>query len=109
MAELTDPADHAAVRVEVWEEDKTPVIRLSGELDMTSVEQVRPAIDAAVGSKAERVVFDAGGLEFIDSSGIALLVSVTRHVREVEVRSPHPIVRRIIELTGLDQILQITP
>jgi anti-anti-sigma factor len=108
MAELTDPADQAPVRVEVREENKTPVIRLSGELDMTSVEQVRSAIDATVGAETERIVFDAADLEFIDSSGIALLVSVTRGVREVEVRNPHPIVRRIIELTGLDQILQIT-
>ena len=40
-------------------------------------------------------MFDISGLEFMDSSGIALLVSATRKARHVEVRHPTPIVRRL--------------
>ncbi len=85
------------------------VIRLSGELDMISVERVRAVIDKALAGQNERLIFDVSELEFMDSSGIALLISVTRKVPAVEVRNPTAIVRRIIELTGLTEILRMTP
>jgi anti-anti-sigma factor len=43
----------------------------------------------------------------MDSSGIALLLSVARRVPDVQLHSPSPIVRRLIELTGLEQTLRI--
>lgn len=109
MAELADPADQAPDHAEVREESGIPVIRLPRELDMCSARQVRSAIDAALGSGTERLIFDATPVEFMDSSGIALLVSATNQMQEVEVRNPSPIVRRLIELTGLDEILRLTP
>jgi anti-sigma B factor antagonist len=108
MAEL-DPADEPYCAAEVSTENGTVVIRLSGELDMVSVENVRPVIEQAPAGENEGLVFDVSELEFMDSSGIALLISVTRKVRTVEVRNPTAIVRRIIELTGLTEILFMVP
>ncbi len=108
MAEL-DAAGEAYCAVDVSREDGVPVIRLSGELDMVSVEGVRSAVAEALSAENEKLVFDVRELEFMDSSGIALLVSATRKVRKVEVRNPTPIVRRIIELTGLTDILLMVP
>jgi anti-sigma B factor antagonist len=108
MAEL-DPADEAYCAAELSREDGTAVIRLSGELDMVSVENVRSIIEGAQAGQSDRLVFEVSGLEFMDSSGIALLISATRKVRSVEVRNPTAIVRRIIELTGLTDILIMVP
>jgi anti-sigma B factor antagonist len=108
MAEL-DPADQAYCAADVSRENAVAVIRLSGELDMVSVERVRAVIDEALASENERLVFDVSELEFMDSSGIALLISVTRKVPAVEVRDPTATVRRIIELTGLTEILRMIP
>jgi anti-sigma B factor antagonist len=107
MADL-DPADQAVTVASVREEDGTPVVYLSGELDLTNAGQLSAAIDAALGSYPGRLVLDASGLTFIDSSGIVLLVSATQRVQEVQVRDPSPIVRRLIELTGLSKVLRIT-
>lgn len=107
MADL-DPADQAPAVAQVREENGIPVIWLSGELDITTVGQARAAIDAAIASHPGRTVLDASSLEYIDSSGIALLVRVTRKAQDVQVRNPSPIVRRLIELTGLSEILKIT-
>jgi anti-sigma B factor antagonist len=74
-----------------------------------TAERVRSAVEAALSGASERLVFDISGLEFMDSSGIALLVSATRKARNVEVRHPTPIVRRLIELTGLTEILLMVP
>ena len=86
-----------------------PVLSIAGELDMISAEQVRFVIEDALAGETDRVVVETGELEFMDSSGIALLLSVARKVREVELREPSPIVRRLIQLTGLDQILHVVP
>jgi anti-sigma B factor antagonist len=107
MADLDSPEQGALV-VDVRDENGTAVICLSGELDMTSVNQARAAIDAALSSRPGRVILDASGLEYMDSSGIALMALVARMAQEVQVRNPTPIVRQLIELTGLSEILQIT-
>jgi anti-sigma B factor antagonist len=107
MADL-DPVAQAAPVASVREEDGTPVVYLSGELDLTSAGQFSAAIDAALGSQPGTLILDASGLKFMDSSGIVLLVSATQRVPEVQVRDPSPIVRRLIELTGLSKVLRIT-
>jgi anti-sigma B factor antagonist len=107
MADL-DPADQAATVASVREEDGTPVVYLSGELDLTNAGQFSTALDAALGSHPRRLILDASALTFMDSSGIVLLVSATQRVQEVQVRDPSPVVRRLIELTGLSDVLRIT-
>ena len=106
MAEL-EPPGHDALTIDVREEDGNAVIRLVGDLDMASVDQARAAIDAALAGQPRRVVLDASALDYTDSSGIALLVQVTRRTRQVQVRNPSPVVRQLIELTGLSEILDI--
>lgn len=86
-----------------------PVIRLSGELDMVSVERVRSVVEGALTAEDDRLAFDVSELEFMDSSGIALLVSAAKRARQVELRHPTPIVRRLIELTGLTELLLMVP
>ena len=106
MAEL-DPACEAGTVASVREENVTPVVWLSGELDLTSTGQFSAAIDAALGSDPHRLILDASGLTFMDSSGIVLLISAAQRVQEVQVRDPSPTVRRLIELTGLTKVLRI--
>ena len=62
-----------------------------------------------VSSETERLIFDLEGLRFMDSSGIAMFVSVARKVREVELRNPSAIVRRLFELTGLANTFRVVP
>lgn len=106
MADL-DPAGEAGYVASVREENGTPVVWLSGELDLTSSARFAAAIDAALGSDPDRLILDASRLTFMDSSGIVLLISAAQRVQEVQVRDPSPIVRRLIELTGLTKVLRI--
>jgi anti-sigma B factor antagonist len=108
MAER-EPTDEAYCAVDVATEDGVPVIRLSGELDMVSLERVRPVVEEVLAAGNDRLAFDVGELAFMDSSGVALLVSATQKARQVELRHPTPIVRRLIELTGLTELLLIVP
>ncbi len=91
--------------------DPSGVLTLSiaGELDLASVESVLETIDEELNGNPERVVLDLGGLTFMDSSGIAMMLQVSQRVGNMEVRNVTPIVRRVIEATGLVEVLGLEP
>ena len=55
------------------------------------------------------LVVDLTKLEFMDSSGIAMLLKIAARVDSVEIRNPSNAVRRIIECTGLTDVLHLDP
>ncbi len=71
--------------------DSSGVLTLSiaGELDLASVESVHEAIEEAVNGNPERIVFDLGGVTFMDSSGIAMMLQVSKRVGNVESSQRH--------------------
>jgi anti-sigma B factor antagonist len=84
-----------------------PVIAVSGELDLTNAQELRAVVDAALVSGPTRLVFDLEGLEFVDSSGIAVMIYAANHVEEVELQRVSSIVERIIDATGLSAIFRV--
>jgi len=86
-----------------------PVIRVAGDLDIASVERLRSAVDAAMAERPERLTFDVSALRFMDSAGIAVMLSAARNVSSVRLQSPVPAVRRVVELTGLSEVLVVEP
>jgi anti-anti-sigma factor len=73
------------------------------------VERVQSVIGDVITGGTKRLIVETSELQFMDSSGLALLASVARKVPEVELRDPSPIVRRLVDLTGLAEILIVTP
>ena len=87
--------------------DGVPTIRLSGEIDMSNVDALRRTIEPIVARAPDLVIFDLSTLSFMDSSGIALLLQVTAQSKTVRVRQPSQLVQRMIEATGLTDILVV--
>ena len=84
-----------------FEGPTAPIIHLAGELDLASVESVKAGIAVYLAGSPARVIFDLEKLTFMDSSGIALLVQVSNDVDHVSLTNVAPIVRRVLEATGL--------
>lgn len=84
-----------------------PVIKMRGEIDMSNVDALRAAIKPAVDAAPVSVTFDMGELTFMDSSGIALLLQVAATTNAVHLRDASPLVQRIVEATGLAEVLRI--
>lgn len=82
-------------------------LRLSGEIDVASAEHLAAKIKAVLQDNPKRVEFDLAGVKFMDSSGIALLLSVANAVEEVRILKLSGPARRIIELTGLQSFLHV--
>ena len=107
MAELENGAEaHVEHRVD---DGGKSVLTLSGELDLSTVGRVEAAFERALSRSPELLVVDVSELGFIDSSGIALLIRASERVGRLELRCPTPILRRVIDVTGLTEILHIEP
>jgi anti-sigma B factor antagonist len=86
-------------------EDGVPVLGLAGELDMSNTATLKAAIATAGADDGGRLVFDVSDLRFIDSAGIAVLLEAAERMGSVSLRAPAPVVRRVIEVTGLTEVL----
>lgn len=96
------------VRVSV--EGPTPTIALSGELDMANAAALSAELERVEADQPASITIDMRELEFIDSTGIAILVAAHRRLDNGGegirlVRSRATGVRRVMEVTGLDREL----
>jgi anti-anti-sigma factor len=108
VAELNEAGIVAVVEESSAGTDE-PVIVLSGELDLSNVDVVRPVIEQILERRPKRIVFDLAELQFMDSSGLAVLIHAANTAPGVELRGPSTIVRRIIDVTGLSDLFSIAP
>jgi anti-anti-sigma regulatory factor len=108
MGELSDTGGGLSFELSLGS-DGSPLVKLEGELDLATAEALEAALRPVIEQGPRRLVVDAGGLQFADSSAIALLVSVADVVDEVEVRDPPDLLRAVITRMGLDARLRLTP
>jgi anti-anti-sigma factor len=80
------------------------VVSARGELDMLSVPELEGLLGEAAGPGVE-VILDVSGLEFIDSTGVHLVLRVyadsSRDGWDFSIRGARAEVMRAFELTGL--------
>jgi anti-sigma B factor antagonist len=83
------------------------VVSLTGDLDLSSADEAEQGIDKAVADKPELLVLDLSGLEFMDSSGLRVVVNAHRQAQEGGRRAVivkgSPIVQRVFEITRLEE------
>ena len=107
MADMNDAAE-LNVQTSI-EPSGAALIRVEGELDVSNAQTLESAIERVVAEHhPSELVFDLGGLRFMDSAGIAVLLGATKKVDSVALREPSAIVRRVVELTGLSAVLPVT-
>ena len=93
-------------------DDGIALVSLAGELDLT----VGPLLDAAVSQVLDDglrcVLLDLDALRFCDSSGLSALLRASRRVREAGgtcvVAAARGPVQRLLELTSMEQTLQLS-
>ena len=86
-------------------------VTLRGELDLLSTSDLEPELERLVQEPGVDVIaLDLRELEFLDSSGLRLVVLIDRRLREagrrlVLVRGPQP-VQRVFEITRMTDRLE---
>jgi anti-sigma B factor antagonist len=89
------------------------VIRLSGETDLSTVGQLRDALDGQISGGVRQLTIDLSGLRFADSGSIRALTDAHLALKAqggtLELIDPQPNVARILVLLGIDQVLTVRP
>jgi anti-sigma B factor antagonist len=83
-----------------------------GEVDFSNASGVQDELLALVNSTSDDLVLDCEGLEFVDSTGIAVFVQTQRILelqeRRIRVVNLSGMARRAFDLLGLADVLGIT-
>lgn len=92
--------------------DRDLLLELSGELDhhaaRSAIRELELAVDAAL---PRRLVLDLGGVTFMDSSGIALLMRAKQCMDDLDggllVCRVRPQVKRVMDAAGIGRLIHI--
>ena len=92
---------------------RTHVIHVKGEIHVTTAQEFSQRLDDAISQDATAVVLDLTEVEFIDSTGLSVLLNglrkVTRQRGRMALVCTNPTVLRLFEITRLDTTFDIEP
>lgn len=86
-------------------------IGLVGRLDIEGNQAIDQAFSIATTTRAEAVAVDLSGVSFIASIGVRTLLTAARALAlrggKMVIFGPSPMVRRVLETTGVDQLIPL--
>lgn len=91
--------------IERQDSTKTCVVRLSGDIDMAIVPELRAQVEEMIDTGCQNVVLSLGDVDYVDSSALGLLVGLDHKLRpfggRLVLADSSRDVSRILELSGL--------
>ena len=98
-------------QIEEHSSGDTPVISVSGEIDVATAPQLRECLHQVVAAGNATVVVDLLGVSFLDSTALGVLVGALKRCREqggdLHVVIADPRILKIFEITGLTNVFTI--
>jgi anti-sigma B factor antagonist len=83
------------------------VIHVSGEVDLATAPILEKALDSAIAAR-HPIIVDFAATRYIDSTGLHVLLQARRrHTRAVAAAGLPPTLRRVFELTNVDQTIPL--
>lgn len=97
------------VKIEIAPEADTVTALLTGEIDHHGAGKVRDTIDDSLRRTCPRMlVLDFGGVEFMDSSGIGIVLGRYRLMQDMggklALRNLPPHIRRVMQVAGINSL-----
>jgi anti-sigma B factor antagonist len=113
--ERVQPAPFETSSAEV---DGVRIVAVRGELDLSTAPDLRGPLDAALDDGQASVLIDLSECEFIDSTGIALIVRAWQRLNgdgdgnsgsggRLVICTDRDQVRRVLDVSGLDQSIPV--
>jgi len=103
-------ASHVHLSDEAIDAD-TQVVRAHGELDLYVAPEFKRRLANTIEAGKTRIVVDLTDAAFMDSTALGVLIGALKRLRvrggALAVASEQPTILRILELTGMDQVLDL--
>lgn len=87
------------------------VLDVKGEVDLDTAPALKGALADAIKDGASNIVVNLEGVEFLDSSGLGVLIGGLKRCKEaggmLALAGPRRPVRKVLTITGLDKVFPI--
>ena len=99
------------LRVEVSTQGDWSVVTVGGEIDVATAPRLREQLIALVNGGSYHLVIDLEAVDFIDSTGLGVLIGALKRVRtqggELALVCTERRILKVFEITGLDRVFRI--
>jgi anti-sigma B factor antagonist len=110
--ETTDNRDEL-FSIEPVQLDGQAVMRLSGELDLSTRHRLDRLLEDLQAITGTTVILDLARLTFVDAHSLhawrEAAVALQEHGGELVLRNPRPLVRRLLDITEVVEVARIDP
>ncbi|MFW5648075.1 MAG: STAS domain-containing protein [Candidatus Alkaliphilus sp. MAG34] len=86
-------------------------IALEGEVDVYTAGKLKEVFELVIDKKKEDIKIDADKLEYIDSTGLGILIGALKKLKQEDkdiiISNIRPNVGKLLKITGLDKVFII--
>jgi anti-sigma B factor antagonist len=97
--------------LETRESNDWTVVEVKGEVDLYTAPRLKALLTELTAGGRSRIAVVFSGVEFMDSTGLGVLISGLKRCREaggtLALVAPTEPVRKVLGITGLDQVFSI--
>lgn len=87
------------------------VVEVRGEVDLYTAPRLKERLVELIGGGRVRLAVDLDGVEFLDSTGLGILIGALKRCREADgvlaLVAPRDPVLKVLGITGLDRVFPI--
>ncbi|MCD5413892.1 MAG: STAS domain-containing protein [Clostridiales bacterium] len=100
-----------SIKKEYLEKERLWNVELIGEIDIYTAKQFKEMFVEIYEIKKENIRIDAKGLDYIDSTGLGVMIGALKRSREenknITIVNAKENVNKLLEITGLSKIFKI--
>ncbi len=100
-----------SVNIESRLDDNFWNVKINGELDVAEADKVKEYLNALVEEQVLDMKIDFSNLEYIDSTGLGVLIGVLKRLKtnekDIYILNARKNVKKIFSITGLDKIFKL--
>ncbi|RMG89138.1 MAG: anti-sigma factor antagonist [Chloroflexi bacterium] len=101
------------LNINVSKIDHVALIEVQGRIDSTTALEFGQALASAIDDGERNIVLDLANVDYMSSAGLREIVSALKKVKrasgDLRIAQPSTRVSEVLEMAGLDTILQIFP
>ena len=106
-------SEQMQLRTEVVDIAGWSVVSVFGEVDVATAPELKERLTGLVNEGRVKLVLDLSGVDFLDSTGLGMIVSALKRARthggDLRIVCTESRITRLFEITGLDKALTVLP
>ncbi len=94
------------------EEQVSWLFEIAGELDLETSANFKDILNKTIDEKMANIIFDCQELTFIDSTGLGIMISIYKRIKEhghlVKIKNPKKNINKLLNITGLNTVFEVS-